>query len=267
MNDQAAYDWNQRVYDTAPVAEIYRTTFELLMSEEAILAYLGDRIQGKAVLDIGVGGGRTKPHLHAIADRYVGIDYAGAMIKQCQARFPGLEFHVCHATDMSVFPKASFDVAWFSFNGLDYSFPADRVRILEEVLRILTPGGTFVFSSHNLKTRLWRPGLLPQFKWDWNPLRLLHGNVSALRDHVASIYYFRQNKPHEVIGEGFAVRVDPAHEYRLLTYHVSPGYQVGQLESVGYEGVQVVAVNGLFLSRDDDPDDVLLYYVARKRET
>jgi ubiquinone/menaquinone biosynthesis C-methylase UbiE len=265
MDGRAAYDWNQRVYDMAVVAKDYCTTSDLLMSEEAILAHIDDRIRGKSVLDIGVGGGRTTAHLAALAGRYVGIDYSAAMIRLCQARFPSIEFHVCSATDLSILEDDSIDVAWFSFNGIDYAYPADRVRILEEVRRVLRPRGTFVFSSHNLKTRLWRPALWPQLKWDWPPSRNLGGNLSSIRDHLISIYYFCRNKPHEIFGDGYAVRVDQAHEYRLLTYHVSPRYQVHQLETLLYDEIEVVAVNGSFLSRDDDPNDVLLYYVARKR--
>ena len=52
---------------------------------------------------------------------------------------------------MNEFDSNSFDLAWFSFNGIDYVATAGRVRILEEVRRILRPGGTFCFSSHNLR--------------------------------------------------------------------------------------------------------------------
>ena len=37
-----------------------------------------------AILDLGVGGGRTTPHLSSIAARYVGADYAAEMVARCQ---------------------------------------------------------------------------------------------------------------------------------------------------------------------------------------
>jgi SAM-dependent methyltransferase len=60
---------------------------------------------GSDVLDIGVGGGRTTPALSARAGRYVGIDFAPAMVEACQARFPDLEFAVGDAADLSRFRR------------------------------------------------------------------------------------------------------------------------------------------------------------------
>ena len=57
-------DWNQSALDSVAVAEIYATSFvrkRLLDAEKQILSLLGDRVAGKEILDIGVGGGRTAP--------------------------------------------------------------------------------------------------------------------------------------------------------------------------------------------------------------
>jgi cyclopropane fatty-acyl-phospholipid synthase-like methyltransferase len=43
---------------------------------------------GMAVLDIGVGGGRTSPYLAGKASRYVGIDYAPEMLQVCREKYP-----------------------------------------------------------------------------------------------------------------------------------------------------------------------------------
>ena len=267
MDGQIIYERNRSVYDSAAVAEIYAGSFVemgLLKTEEVILSRLGDRIVGRAVLDIGVGGGRTVPHLHAIAGRYVGIDYAQEMISRCRQRFPDVEFHRADAIDLAVFAGDSFDVAWFSFNGIDYAVPADRVRIMEEIRRVLKPGGTFVFSSHNVRSKPWRPRLWARPEFDRNPWRMVGKNVAAWTRLMASLYHYRRNKPHEIHGEGFAVRVDQAHEYRLLTYHVALGYQVEQLEALGFDAIEAFGLDGSLLSGDDDPDDAWIYYVARK---
>jgi ubiquinone/menaquinone biosynthesis C-methylase UbiE len=269
-NGQIIYQRNRSVYDSAAVAEIYAGSFlkmGLLKAETAIASRLGDRITGRAVLDIGVGGGRTVPHLHALAGRYVGIDYAEEMIRRCRQQFPDVEFRRCDAIDLSTFDGDSFDVAWFSFNGIDYALPDDRVRIIEEIRRVLKPGGTFVFSSHNIRVKPWRPRLWPTLAFDRNPWRMACENVESLARHLASLYHYRRNKPHEIHEEGYAVRVDQAHEYRLLTYHVALRYQVEQLEALGFEEIEAVGLDGSHFSRDDDPDDAWIYYVARKGGT
>jgi cyclopropane fatty-acyl-phospholipid synthase-like methyltransferase len=48
--------------------------------------------EGMAILDIGVGAGRTTPYLSRIAARYVGVDYSEAMIAKCRATFQRCPF-------------------------------------------------------------------------------------------------------------------------------------------------------------------------------
>ena len=43
---------------------------------------------GMAILDIGVGGGRTTPYLSQKAARYVGVDYSEEMVQSCRRKFP-----------------------------------------------------------------------------------------------------------------------------------------------------------------------------------
>lgn len=267
MGSETACEWNRKVYDSADVTEIYATSFVrmgLLDAEKRILAQLDDRIRGQAILDIGVGGGRTAPHLHAIASRYVGIDYAEEMVRRCRAQFPGLDFRRCDARDLSEFESESFDLAWFSFNGIDYAAPEGRIRILDEVRRVLKPGGTFCFSSHNLRARLWSPRLRPRLVFNANPVRLVSRNLAALKSHLASHYYYHLNKRREVQGSDYALRVDQSHEYRLLTYHVSLPHQVDRLRSLGFVEIGVFGADGTPRDLADDPADAWLYYLARK---
>ena len=42
--------------------------------------------------------------------------------------------------------------------------------------------------------------------------------------------------------------MDQAHEYRLLTYHVSRNYQVNQLAALGFDGIEVFRANGTQLA-------------------
>jgi ubiquinone/menaquinone biosynthesis C-methylase UbiE len=105
---------------------------------------------GMAILDIGVGGGRTSPYLAVNASRYAGIDYASEMLEICRKKYPKWEYTKCSATDLSPFQRGSFDVVVISFNMLDDLFPHEnRWRCLQECHRVLRENGLLIFSSHN----------------------------------------------------------------------------------------------------------------------
>jgi ubiquinone/menaquinone biosynthesis C-methylase UbiE len=113
---------------------------------------------GMAVLDIGVGGGRTSGYLARNASRYVGIDYASEMVRICREKYPQWEYFESSATDLSLFLSASFDVVVMSYNMLDDLVPDEsRWRCLQECHRVLRENGLLIFSSHNPRAILVRP--------------------------------------------------------------------------------------------------------------
>src|SRR5271167_4736060 len=121
-------DPNIPIYNAPAVAEYYAgldylTPCERLLFDE----YLKP---GMAVLELGVGGGRTTAYLSSIASRYVGVDYASEMIAACRKKFPRLDFEVGDAADLSRFDAASFDAVVMAFNGIDYLIPDEsRLRM------------------------------------------------------------------------------------------------------------------------------------------
>ena len=136
---------------------------------------------GMAILDMGVGGGRTTPYLSQKASRYVGMDYSEEMVRLCRDKFPQLEFLVADASDLSGFSDWSFDAIVFSFNGLDYLFPEDqRWKCLRECERVLRAGGVFIFSSHNPRSIFVRPA------WDRERLRAFAGKLVPERSVLFS---------------------------------------------------------------------------------
>jgi SAM-dependent methyltransferase len=189
-------DNNLDKYKTFAVVSYYAKRSELSPCEE----YLFSRhLQpGMAILDMGVGGGRTTQYLSQIAGRYVGADYSEAMVDTCRKRFPDQEFRQCDARDMAEFADGEFDAVVFSANGIDY-IAADegRARCLAEVVRVLKRGGVFIFSSHNARMlALW-----PVFKGArfyqilWRILRAICKSVVIAARHVSSGVYF--------VGEGY----------------------------------------------------------------
>jgi SAM-dependent methyltransferase len=162
----------------APQVVSYYSTLDYLTACERFLfdAHLKP---GMAILDLGVGGGRTTPYLAKTASRYVGADYSEEMISACRTKFPGLEFRVADASDLSAFSDASFDAIVMAYNALDYVLPAEkRERCLRECRRLLRPDGLLVFSSHNPRAVLVRPA------WDPARLRAFAGRVISQQSSV-----------------------------------------------------------------------------------
>jgi ubiquinone/menaquinone biosynthesis C-methylase UbiE len=148
---------NRQIYERQDIAAHYAAMEYLTPCEHLLFeSYIP---QGSAILDLGVGGGRTTAYLAPRASRYVGIDYAASMVAASRAKFPGLEFLVADAADLSIFSNSSFDAVVFSFNGIDNLSEDGRRRCLEHVCRILKPGGFFIFSTHNPRLLMVRPRL------------------------------------------------------------------------------------------------------------
>jgi ubiquinone/menaquinone biosynthesis C-methylase UbiE len=112
---------------------------------------------GAAILDIGVGCGRTTPYLSQKARRYLAIDCSEEAISACRHRFPDKDFSVMDVSDMAEIPDRSFDVVVFS-KGIGFLHPdSARLKCLMEIARVLKPSGIFIFSSHNSRSLLERP--------------------------------------------------------------------------------------------------------------
>jgi SAM-dependent methyltransferase len=112
------------------------------------------------VLDLGCGAGRTTVGLAETGFRVTAIDLAEPLIVHAKDRHPELDFRVMDATQLT-FDRESFDAALFSYNGIDVIFPLrSRLQCLNEVFRILKPGGVFIMSSHNFLGHLFSGGFL-----------------------------------------------------------------------------------------------------------
>ena len=96
-------------------------------------------------LEMACGTGRlTNYATHA-------LDASSEMMKLAQLRHNGVEFRQASATDTG-FPDAMFDIA-YTFHLLMHLDDATIRQIFDEVYRILTPGGRFIFDIPSKKRR------------------------------------------------------------------------------------------------------------------
>jgi SAM-dependent methyltransferase len=249
---------NRRVYERRSTASYWTT--ELSPAEQSILARYAPDIDGKDVLDLGVGAGRTTGFLATRARRYLGIDYSSRMVGVCRQRFPAAEIRHGDARDLGWIAGESFDFVLFSFNGIDNVDHQGRMRALGEVYRVLRPGGLFAFSSHNLDaagsafaSRLLQSQTASNLSRLINPVRV----AAAACRLVRRLHNFARNRGKEIRGDGYAILNDEALEFALLQYYVTEREQIRQLKEVGFVGqVDVQA--------DDVGASYSLYYVTRK---
>jgi ubiquinone/menaquinone biosynthesis C-methylase UbiE len=239
---------NLQTYDAPEVATHYAMLDYLTPCERVLFeTYIPG---GSAILDLGVGGGRTTSYLASRASRYVGVDYAPAMVRACEAKFPNLNFEVADAADLSIFPDASFNVVVCAFNGIDYVLPEQARRsCFAHVHRVLKADGVFIFSSHNARAVLIRP------RWNRQRLqriaerfsadsRILYGVWLTLFTSVRSVIAVGQTAgatlqralkriPSAAFWRGAGSLVDSAHG-GLLTYYSIPSRVIAELDSLRF---------------------------------
>jgi len=162
------------------------------------------------LLELGCGAGRVTPFLSELGHDVVAFDVAPKMVQQAASHHPDEQFQIMDAGCLA-FAADSFDYCFFSFNGIDYLHPESRRhRALEEIGRILKPGGVFIYSSHNRFSIPLRPWKWPQF----------------VRTEVLSGNVFRTYRKRGSDGE-------------LFTYHTNPVAERRRLEEFGFDVITV----------------------------
>lgn len=251
---------NLDVFDAPDVVESYARANDLQPGERTILQEFDGPLRNMRFLDIGIGAGRTTIHFAPRVKEYVGVDYAKEMIKVCEQRFDGeggrVRFAACDARDMRDFADASFDFAFFSYNGLDCLPHEDRMQILREIHRVVKPGGYYFFSSHNLR---FFPIL---FRF---PIFL---DVAKMKRRLKKYRLLREHNPNfrEIARGRHAFVHDGVHEFRVKIYYVDPEEQVAQLAQTGFREPRLFGENGveINLSSSRLKRDAWIYYLCRR---
>ena len=162
-------------FDAAAVVDHYTTAAEQLglwLSEEKILTRVFQ--PSDSLLELGCGAGRIALGLYELGYRHIlATDYSRAMLRAAQALASRLEYRIAmrvsDATQLE-FEDNIFDGVIFGFNGLmQIPQTANRAQALQEIFRVLRPGGWFVFTTHDRERsphqRFW---IQEQRRWQQN---------------------------------------------------------------------------------------------------
>lgn len=257
MNRQSQIDSiNRKTYANDKVLAYYDGLNELFPGEKVLFAKLFAKIRNAKILDIGVGGGRTTKYLLPLSSDYTGLDYVPEFIERVKKKYQTGNFISGDARDLNAFSNETFDFVLFSYNGIDAVSHDDRLRILNEIKRVLKKGGVLMFSSHNRDYRHFRkPYWLTEFKFDYHFVKNLVSYVFFLPRHW-------RMKKHEVFRDEYAIVNDCDHRFSLLVYYISVGQQIKQLEDIGFSGIEAYNTTGNHVNADKD--SFWIYYLGTK---
>lgn len=148
----------------------------------------GWETQGKAMLELGCGAGRMTRSFAAHFSRVYAFDISTEMLGHAKALFPeasNVDWILGNGTDLAGLGDESVDFA-FSYIVLQHMpEPSFAARYIREMLRVLKPGGLFLFQFNSLPkmTMNWKGRLawkLVDFPWGLGFRQASRGIASML---------------------------------------------------------------------------------------
>jgi len=274
---------HKTLYNTEILSKDYAARDYLEPAERAVIEILDSSLSSLKMLDMGVGGGRTTRYFAPLVLDYTGADYAPVMVNACIEKYGDNYFFVtCDARDMEELSDNSFDFVLFSFNGIDSFSHEDRISALEEIHRVLRPGGHFCFSSHNLN---WDGlpdlfSLKPSKKVVLTNRPDIDEGAKNFKKHVnrgfRSAYKIARLS---ILNRSFRMKdyinklrkSERGHIYdnslngKAKVYYITKDEQVRQLKAVGYKNMSTICRNG-FITNNTTllNQDGWIYYLCQK---
>jgi SAM-dependent methyltransferase len=120
------------------------------VKNDYLIDILDARLAGAAkveLLDVGCGVANAHPQLVGRVGKLAGIDVSAASIAVARQRNPGISYEVFDGTNLP-FADRSLDAA-FAVNVFHHVPVAVRPALVDDIRRVLRPGGLFAIFEHN----------------------------------------------------------------------------------------------------------------------
>ncbi len=265
------------LYNSESISSDYAKRDYLEGAESSIIEKFGNRFKEMDMLDVGVGGGRTTKYFAPLMRSYIGMDYAPAMVRTCEAKYGGKYYFVeSDVRFMNIFGDSMFDFVLFSYNGIDSFCHEDRLIALMEIKRVLRNGGYFCFSSHNLN---WE-NLSNLFSFKSNGIGRdkkngsggfitlfsdsIKSRLGTLRLNILNGNLWRKNFIQEIRENQRGLLFDNSLNGRISVYYVTRNEQIKQLENAGFKNITTYSRNGMSTEDEDELDrDGWIYYLCQ----
>ncbi|MDA0193737.1 MAG: class I SAM-dependent methyltransferase [Bacteroidetes bacterium] len=105
------------------------------------------------LLELGCGEGRGVEIMTQKCDKYLGVDKIGGIIERLKVIYPNLDFRQMVFPPFETLPNCSFNVV-ISFQVIEHI--KDDKTFLQEIYRVLKPGGKAILTTPNIKKTLTR---------------------------------------------------------------------------------------------------------------
>jgi len=184
------------------------------------------------------------------------------MVEYSRNRYPRASFSQRDLCALSAFETGSFDVIVATYNVIDVLCDRERRDVLDEIHRVLVPGGLLMMSTHNrgYASRLAEPLQLR----GRSPLRtaITLARLPRWLRNRRRLLGLQRSEP------GYAILNDISHDFAALHYYIWRDDQERQFAEHGFELEECLDLDGRRVESDHGaPDCSELHYVARRRTT
>jgi SAM-dependent methyltransferase len=238
---------NRLVWGSRDVVELFLQRQGFSSDAEAhVMRRVATAAKDQPILDVGVGGGRTVPFLRAVSTEYLGIDFVEALVDATRHRYPDACVEHMDARNLTRLGDEGFALVVFSQNGIDGVSHGDRLRVLNELHRVLRPGGLLAYSTLNLDDR--SPG---RIRRHFDPRTLIKRPGYAARRITRlprTIWEYQRLRALSTRGEGWATVASLGYGRPVIWHRVTFAESVRELRDSGFTTVELYSSAGLIVT-------------------